>query len=293
MKKVNEIMKEKGFTFSVEVVPPRNGDDISAFIDSARNLRGIADFASVTKGAGGSLRSGSLPISFLIQERIGIPVVSHLVCRERTKYDIENDVIDVYYAGIRSILALRGDPPAGSKEEWKGEYKYAYLLARQISAMKQGLYLPKRTEQAARNGVKMDMCILAAGHPEDRIEDEINHIKAKVEAGAEAIITQMLFSVEDYSRYADALRKAGINVPIIVGIRPLVSLKQAQGVESFFGIKVPDEIKNGLEKGGKEFGLEYFSDLAKKLKKARAAGVHLFVLNDFELAKELHSSVFR
>src|SRR3989338_4283864 len=189
MKKITEILKNKKFTLSVELVPPRNGTSYDEIFNKLEQLKGKVDFVSVTKGAGGSLRGGTLPISYFAQNKYGINTIAHFVCRERTKYEIENDLMDLYYFGIRNILALRGDPPAGHKEEeWDGDYKYAYLLVKQIKEMNKGLYLPRvNIDKGSREGSKTDFCIIAAGHPEDPIKEEIEHIKAKVEAGAELI----------------------------------------------------------------------------------------------------------
>lgn len=287
MKKITEMLKEQKFHVSIEIVPPRNGEDFEKFFDSISGIKQKAAFASVTKGAGGSLRAGSLPISYLLQEKLKIPVVSHMVCRERTKQEIENDAVDSHYLGINNILALRGDPPAGSTEGWNGDYKYAYLLIEQLKKMNSGFYLPRQgQDNEERKGVKTDFCVFAAGHPEDKIEDEIVHIKAKQDAGADGIITQMIFSFDDYLKYRQSLEKAGITIPIIPGIRPITTLKQALFAESFFKVKIPDKLKQGLEKGG-NFGVEYFAELVGKLKDSGCRDAHFFVLNDTELFNEI------
>jgi methylenetetrahydrofolate reductase (NADPH) len=293
MKKITDILKEKNFTVSVELVPPRNGEGKEEILKKIKQLKGKVDFVSITKGAGGSLRGGTLPISVFADEQ-GIVPLAHFVCRERTKAEIENDIIDLYYFEINNILALRGDPPAGAKdEEWDGDYKYAYLLVKQIDEMNKGHYLPRKGFDKAdyREGVKADFCIVVAGHPEDPIEEEIKHMKAKIDAGADVIITQMIFSFEEYKDYVEALRKSGIDIPVIPGIRPLISSKQADSVEKFFGLKVNEDLKKGLEgktdDEAKEFGLTYVTDMIKKFKDYGAPGVHLFVLNDVEIVDEI------
>ncbi|MBW2988848.1 methylenetetrahydrofolate reductase [Candidatus Woesearchaeota archaeon] len=298
MKKITDIFKEKKFTLSVELVPPRNGEGKKGIISTIGKLKGVADFVSITKGAGGSLRGGTLPIALFAKEK-GIVPVAHFVCRERTKEEIENDIIDLDYLGINNVLALRGDPPAAAKdEEWDGDYRYAYLLARQIANLNHGRYLPRKNfdKKDFREGAKTDFCIAVAGHPEDPIDEEIKHIKAKVDAGAEVIITQMIFSFDEYRKYSESLRKNGIKLPIIPGIRPLVSIKQAESVERFFGLKVDDDLKKGLkaasdEKAAYDFGISYTSGMIKKLKSYGAPGVHLFVLNDIGLVEELAKSI--
>ncbi len=290
MKKITEILKEKRFTISVELVPPRNGEGKKEILAKIKRLEGKVDFVSITKGAGGSLRGGTLPISVFAKEN-GIVPLAHFVCRERTKAEIENELIDMYYFDINNILALRGDPPAGAKdEEWDGDYKYAYLLVKQISELNKGRYSPRRNVDTGdfREGIKTDFCIIVAGHPEDSFDEELEHIKAKIDAGAEVIITQMIFSFSEYKEYVENLRKSGIELPVIPGIRPLVNLKQAESIETFFGLKVCDELKEGLKgKEAHEFGINYTADMIKKLKEYGAPGVHLFVLNDVDIVEEL------
>ncbi len=293
MKKISELLKEKDFTLSVELVPPRNGEGKKEILSKIKKLKGKVDFVSITKGAGGSLRGGTLPISVFAKDN-GIMPIAHFVCRERTKAEIENELVDMYYFDINNILALRGDPPAGAKdEEWDGDYKYAYLLVKQISDLNKGRYLPRRNmdDREFREGIKADFCIIVAGHPEYPIDEEIEHIKAKIDAGAEVIITQMIFSFSEYKEYVENLRKNGIKLPVIPGVRPLVNFKQAESVEKFFGLKVNDELKRGLkeasDKEAYEFGVNYTVDMIKKLKEYKAPGVHLFVLNDVDIVEEL------
>ena len=288
MKKITEILKEKDFTISVELVPPRNGTNLEESFSKIAQIKDMVDFISVTKGAGGSLRGGTLPITYFTQKKFGINSIAHFVCRERTKQEIENNLIDLYYFNIKNILALRGDPPAGSNEPWDGDYEYAYRLVKQINDLNNGEYIPKQEQDKKyRSGIKTDFCILVAGHPEDPVEKELAHIKSKVDAGAEVIITQMGFSFDDYKNYVEALRKASINIPVIPGIRPITSLKQADSIENFFKIPINDEIKKRLKEEGKDFGLNYFADMIKKLQDYGAPGVHLFILNDIDLVNDL------
>ena len=295
MKKITQILDEKKFTYSAELVTPRNGTDPEDIRSKIRRLKGTVDFVSVTQGAGGSLRGGTLPLSIFAQEHQGINTIQHFVCRERTKYEIENDLMDMSYCNIRNVLAIRGDAPADAKNEtWDGDYKYAYFLANQLKELNQGHYLPRKNvdEGDFRIGMKTDFCILVAGHPEDPIEEEIMHMKKKVKSGAEVIITQMIFSFDEYKNYVESLRKAGVMIPVIAGIRPLISEKQARGVENFFGLKVDEELMNGLKSAktdikAKEFGLQYTEDLINKLKGFGTPGVHLFILNDVGLVEEL------
>lgn len=291
MMKITDVLKEKEFTISVEVVPPRNGNNPQEIYDKISEIKEYIDFVSVTKGAGGSLRGGSLPISYFIQEKIGKDVIAHFVCRERTKQEIENDLVDLHEFKINNILALRGDPPAGTVEEWDGDYHYAYLLTQQIKDMNQGKYIPRnKDEEPYRSGIKTDFCVIVAGHPEDPIDKEIEHLRKKVDAGADLIITQMIFTFEEYRDYVEKLRDNGIDLPVIPGIRPLKTLKQAISLENFFGLKVPDELKKLFENDGDP--IEYFVDIIKQMKEFGCPGVHFFVLNDIEVIPEIVKRLF-
>ncbi|MBS3165807.1 methylenetetrahydrofolate reductase [Candidatus Woesearchaeota archaeon] len=294
-KKISEVLAEKKFTISVELVPPRNGNSPKEVYDCLEFLSGKIDFVSVTKGAGGSLRGGTLPLTYVAQEKYGLNAVAHFVCRERSKPEIENDLTDLDYLGINNVLALRGDAPAGAKDEvWNGDYQYAYLLVDQISRMNKGLYLPTPTMKVLeRSGLPTNFGIIVAGHPEDPWELEKEHLLCKINAGAEVIITQMIFSFEEYKNYVDNLRSAGINLPVLAGVRPLVKLSQATSAEEFFKLKVADELKRGLkefeteELKSREFGLNYTVEMIRQLKGYGCPGVHLFTLNDLALIKDL------
>jgi methylenetetrahydrofolate reductase (NADPH) len=292
MKKITDILKEKEFAISVELVPPRNGDGQRAILEIIDKLKPKVDFVSITKGAGGSLRGGTLPISVFARDKGMIPL-AHFVCRERTRAEIENELIDMHYFNINNVLALRGDPPAGAREEWDGDYRFAYLLTQQIRNLNKGRYLPRKNFDIGdfREGIKTDFCIVVAGHPEDPIEEEILHMRAKIDAGAQVIITQMVFSFEDYKAYVEELRKNEINAPVIAGIRPMTNLKQAESVERFFRLNVCEELKDGLRGASKEkaydFGIKYTQDMIKKLKEFKAPGAHLFVLNDIGIVEEI------
>jgi methylenetetrahydrofolate reductase (NADPH) len=281
--KITDIINKKKFTVSVEIVPPRNGNDIGITFDKIAHLKGYINFISVTKGAGGSLRGGTLPLSYFIQEKLGISTIEHYVCRERTIADIENDLWDMHLFGVQNILALRGDKPAKSHEHWKGAYKYAYLLIKQIESMNSGKYLPRKNiDTKYHKGIKTDFCVFVAGHPEDPIEEEIWHMKKKVKAGANGIITQMIFSYDKFHDYKQSLRKAGIKIPIIPGIRPIKSLDEILSIEKFFKLKIPLNLKQGIKNYGEKFASDYFVDLIKKIRKDHGTGVHLFMFNDID-----------
>jgi methylenetetrahydrofolate reductase (NADH) len=139
------------FTLSAEVTPPRNGAEQAAVLDQmGRLVAAGAQFLAVTKGAGGSLRGGSLPIAQAIKEHFGVPAVAHFTCRDLLPEQVENLLIDHHYVGIRNLLALRGDPPDG-QPAWAprpGGYRYAYELAEQIRGLTGGRPVPAAAPSA-------------------------------------------------------------------------------------------------------------------------------------------------
>jgi methylenetetrahydrofolate reductase (NADPH) len=229
-----------------------------------------------------------------VRERFGIEPIPHFVCRERTAAEIENDLMDLHLLGIANVLALRGDAPAGAKDEaWDGDYRYAWQLVEQITRLNRGKYLPRKgVETEPRDGMPTDFCTLVAGHPEDPIAEEIAHLRPKIEAGAQAIITQMIFTFEEYRGYVEALRAAGITLPVLAGVRPLMTLREMEAAESFFGLTVDPALKEGMLTAGSDvavrrFCTDHFHDVVARLRAYGAPGVHLFVLNNVGLVDEL------
>lgn len=286
-KTVIEVLKAKKFTTSAEIVPPRNGEDQAQTFTKLKNIidSGV-DFLSVTKGAGGSLRGGSLPIAQVIKEKLNRPCIAHFTCRDLVPEEVENQLMDHHYFGIRNILALRGDPPMG-ETEWKprpGGYSYAYELVSHIVRMNRGEFIKRKGfDVDARE--KTQFCIGVAAYPEHPVPTERrDYIKAKFEAGAEYAITQMLFDPDKYEVFLNEVRQMGFLQPVLPGLRILKSKKQAKIMEQRFQCSVPDWYYKALPEDGETATtdqlLQPFFRLVESLKKTGAHGVHLFVLAD-------------
>ena len=299
MKKLTDILGKKKFTISVEIVPVRNGEDIEVVLDKVSKLKKAGvDFISVTKSAMGSLRGGTLPVSHIVKQKYDIDTIAHFTCREQDQQQVENELIDHHYLGVKNILALRGDPPIGVKEkEWAGCYRYAWQLVKQIKDMNTGRYIPREgfDKGEFREGIKTDFCIGVASHPEDDIETEIRHLKAKVDAGAEFAVTQMIFDADRYADFVKKANDAGINIPILPGLRPVLSYKQCEFIENIFGVKTGKKFREhmkSLDKDkAKEYGVKYTVELVRKLKKAGAPGVHFFIINNIDLAVNIITQI--
>lgn len=256
-----------------------------------RALREVpVDFISVTKGAGGSLRGGTLPIAQILKSQFGMCALAHFTCRDYTVEEVENALIDHHYFGIQNILALRGDPPDGQENWFKpapNKHLYAYQLAKQIAEMNEGKYLTRSGfDTGAKSGSKTDFCIGAAAYPEHApFEEGVEYFLKKVESGAQFAITQMLFSAEPYSRFLDALGAKGVSIPILPGIRILGQASAAERMRAKFGINVPQKLVDSLssassKEDAKKRGYEQAQKLCEDLLRAGAPGIHIFVMND-------------
>lgn len=288
--KLTDVLAQGWFTLSAEVIPPRNGSEQRKVLEQVQTLIGAgAQFLAVTKGAGGSLRGGSLPIAQAVKEQFGVPCIAHFTCRDLTPADVENQLMDHHYFGIRNILALRGDPPDG-QPEWKpreGGYSYAYQLIEQIRALNHGRYLPRPGGPVVDSSEKTDFCIGAAAYPE--FPDETarwTYFKLKIDAGAEYGITDMIFDAEAYARFLDLCEKHGVVVPVLPGTRLLKSQAQARRMAAKFKVSIPSEALAHLPEGddpdGVKRGVEQFMKHVERLRAYGAPGIHLYVISDTE-----------
>jgi methylenetetrahydrofolate reductase (NADPH) len=293
-KKITDVLKAGKFTLSAEMIPPRNGEPFNETLRKLSEIVGSGfDFLSVTKGAGGSLRGGSLPIAQLIKDQFARPCIAHFTCRDLSPQEIENQLIDHHYFGVRNILALRGDPPLGDKD-WqphKDGYSFAYQLIEQIKKLNNGVYLERSGFKVA-DRESTDFCIGAAIYPEHPNKKEcFDFAQYKFDAGAEYGITQMLFNPDIYLDFCNELTKKNVSAPIIPGVRILSSKKQAHIMETRFGCSVPNWYKEQLPDTHESEIIDMsvispFLELVNKLKSNGAPGIHIFVLNDVELCSQ-------
>jgi methylenetetrahydrofolate reductase (NADPH) len=303
--KLTEFLKNNGFTASAEIIPPRNGSEqlkIMGQVDAL--IQAGAQFLAVTKGAGGSLRGGSLPIAQIIKEKFQVPCIAHFTCRDLTAQDCENQLIDHHYFGIRNILALRGDPPTeqgGMQGEWRkkeGGYDYAYELIDQIRRLNEGSYLTRAGGPKADGTERTDFCIGAAAYPEHpNPEERIRFFQLKVEHGAEFGMTDMCFDPEVYARFLEGCAKQGIFVPILPGTRILKSQAQAARMASKFRVSVPSELMKSLPEvetpDSMARGVELFHRMTERMKSLGAPGIHLYVISDTPSASAALKGMFR
>ncbi len=292
--KITDVLARESFTLSAEMIPPRNGEPVPLTMGKLdKIITSGVDFLSVTRGAGGSLRGGSLPIAQTIKDHFEKPCIAHFTCQDLLPLDIENQLIDHHYFGIRNILALRGDPPM-SQTDWilhKDGYSYAYQLIHQIKKLNEGIFI-KREGFEVQNRESTDFCIGAALYPEHpNRKERIDFAVKKFQSGAEFGITQMIFDPLAFGPFYQELSDLGFHQAILPGLRVLRSQKQAMVMKSRFGCDIPDWYLKQLPLESKkgEINLSVLSpflQLVEKLKAFGIPGVHIFVLSDIELCQQ-------
>src|ERR1043165_1669749 len=246
MKVIDHIKQAKETLISFEILPPLKGKGISAIYNHLDPLMEFKpSFINVTyhrsehifkKRSDGTFekvvvrkRPGTEAICASIMNRYNVDTVPHPICGGFTIQDTEDALLTLSYLGIDNVLVLRGDAAKNetSFEPEPGGHKYAIELLRQVVNLNHGIYLEE--ELKSNNGTKF--CTGVAGYPEKHIEapnmqTDLSYLKDKIDAGAEYIITQMFFDNKKYFEYVKQCREAGINVPIIPGLKPVTSKKQ-------------------------------------------------------------------
>jgi len=287
---------DQGFTISAEVFPPRNGKPPDIIFKKLERLAAMdIEFISITKGAMGSLRGGTVPIGYITSERYKENALVHFRCRDMDRAEVENALVDHMYFGTKNILAILGDPLPGEgtrQLDPRTHNIYACQLVQQITNMNNGIYQPLKNSREPRTGMATDFCIGVACYPEaEDMQKELFIMKEKVKAGACFAITQMIFSGDVYSAYVRQLRDSGIDIPIIPGIRPVTKMNHVIAAEEIFEANVPDSLKKDLQTASeddrKEVCIGFTLGLIEDLKEAGAPGVHLFTMNDIDIIEEI------
>ena len=220
-----------------------------------------------------------------VKYKYNLEVVPHFVCAGMNKVQVEEALIDFSFLGIENVLALRGDP-AIANEQFKpidGGYNYAYELVKQIYEMRKPLFMNKVDDYQSIN-----LCIGVAGYPEKHIdaksiESDIDNLKKKIDAGADYIITQMCFNVNVFIEWVNILRKKGINVPIIPGIKPLTSINQLIILRDKYKIIIQNDLNklimsaNSKEDSYKK-GIEHCVKMCNDLLDTVSNGIHFFTM---------------
>jgi methylenetetrahydrofolate reductase (NADPH) len=300
MKVIEHLDRASEPLMSFEIVPLRRGGKLKnllAVLDDLTEFR--PRFIDVTSHASDAVydetpagierkvkrkRPGTLGICALIQKKYEIDAVPHVLCANFTREETEDFLIDLQYLEIQNVLALRGDLPAYEKPVQGGRSvnRHAADLVEQLSNMNKGKYLEELLGAEAT-----DFCIGVAGYPEKHCEapnllTDIRYLKAKVDAGAEYVVTQMFFENEAYFEFVKLCRKEGIQVPIIPGLKVVSSKQQLTTIPQTFHVDIPfdlsEEIRRSDVEAAIEVGAEWTAAQARELLDAGAPAIHFYVI---------------
>lgn len=269
-------------SLSFEIFPPRKDGDLSTIVSTLEELKGLKpSFISVTFGAGGSANSqNTLDIARLVQEKYQTPSIVHLPCIHLSKEQVAGILSKCKELGLSKILALRGDIVEG--KPISKDFKFASDLIEFIKT--QG-----------------DFDIYAAAYPEKHSEakdfvEDIRHLKEKVQAGANTLLTQLFFDNEDFYKFKEKCDIAGISVPIFAGIMPVTNTRQVLKITQMCGAKIPPKFAKILQKyennarAMADASLAYAVDQIVDLLTNDVAGVHLYTMNKPEIAKKIYAA---
>jgi len=317
MKITEHLKSAKDTLFSIEILPPLKGKSIQSIFDGIDPLMEFKPaFVDVTyhreeyiykKREGGYLekvsirkRPGTVGICAAIMNKYDVEAVPHIICGGFTREETENALIDLQFLGIDNVLALRGDSikTEASFVPEPGGHNYAIDLVKQIRDMNSGIYLDDEMKDASPT----NFCMGIAAYPEKHFEapnlySDMKWLKAKVDAGADYIVTQMFFNNEKYFEFVDLCRKNDINVPIIPGLKILSSRKQLVALPKVFHIDLPQDLYVELEKckddkAVKEVGVKWCIQQSKELKKAGVPCLHYYTMGTSESTKRVAKEVF-
>jgi methylenetetrahydrofolate reductase (NADPH) len=305
MKVIEHLDAADGPLISFEIIPPRRGGDLQSLLslieDLAVHRPPFIDITShagemVLQETGGGLqrrikrkRPGTLGVCALIQNKFGIDTVPHVLCEGFTREETEDFLIELRYLGIDNLMALRGDPVGYEKplEHGRSVNRYAVDLVRQVSDMNGGIYLEDLVGASPTS-----FCVGVAGYPEKHIEapnraTDITRLRAKADAGAEYIVTQMFFDNPAYFDFVDACRAAGIDVPIIPGIKIMSSKRQLVSIPRVFHCDIPIELSEAILEANDdhvaEVGVAWAIEQTQELLDRGVPSVHFYVMQTAEL----------
>jgi methylenetetrahydrofolate reductase (NADPH) len=280
-----DLYKQKRSLFSVEVFPPKRDDDIQSLYDTLNDIKEFSpDFISVTYGAGGSTSKKTLAIASYIQNICHIEALTHLTCVAMEEMLLQSTLNEINSQGLHNILALRGDKPLDMSEDTyiNRSYKHASDI----------IPIIKSTPS---------ICVAAACYPEKHIEalsveEDLVHLKEKVNCGVDFLITQLFFDNSRFYQFLENLHRKDITQPVSAGIMPITSLKQMENTIKLSGAAIPKKLSDiisryqnnpvDLKKAGLDYAIEQISDLLS----SKVDGIHLYTMNKSDTCKTIFST---
>ena len=303
--KVIDILNSSQKPFaSFELVPPLKGSDVSRLYDSIDplmqfqppfiNITCHRDEVEYVPNGDGSYRKMTLAkrpstiaiVAAIMRRYPHLEIVPHVICGGASQSRVESELLDLHFLGIQNVVALRGDAIPGQRffiPETDG-FSHSSELVAMIRHLNGGQYL----DPTVKNGLSTDFCVGVAAYPEKHFEAanldvDIQHLKQKVEAGADYIVTQMFFDNQQYFRFVDRLREAGITVPVIPGLKPISSQRQIDLLPRSFHIDIPQALVNEINKAKTadavyQVGIEWAIEQSRDLLAHGAPAIHYYTM---------------
>jgi methylenetetrahydrofolate reductase (NADPH) len=294
---------------SYEIIPPKRGGDLRGLISVVEDvLEYRPPFIDITSHPAETVyretetgikkrvtrrRPGTLGLCALIQNKYGVEAVPHVLCRNFTREETEDFLIELNYVGVQNVLAVQGDDMGFEKQPAEGRTvnKYAVDLVRQIADLNNGTYIGDELLDAKPS----NFCVGVGGYPEKHFEapnlaTDMKRAKEKVDAGASYIVTQMFFDNEAFYRYRDGMRELGVTVPIIPGLKILTTKGHLAALPKHFSVNIPEELAEEASAAKKErvidVGAEWAAKQARDLLDNGVPGVHFYIMQKSRAIKK-------
>ncbi|GJQ31960.1 MAG: methylenetetrahydrofolate reductase [Ignavibacteriaceae bacterium] len=302
--KVTEVLANaKKPLISFEIIPPKRGGDIGSLLNTIENISQYKPpFIDITSHAAEVIyeetpkgirkkvirkRPGTLGICALIQNKYGIEAVPHILCKNFTKEETEDFLIELGYLGVNNVLAIQGDDKGFEKEVSEGRTinKYALDLVKQVTDMNKGIYL----EEELLDAKPSNFCIGVSGYPEKHYEapnlkTDMYFTKQKIEAGADYIVTQMFFENKAFFNYKNVAVEMGINAPILPGLKIITSKAHLTGIPKNFYINIPEELTGEILEAKPEhvmeIGVNWAVKQAEELINSGVPCLHFYIMQN-------------
>jgi len=288
MKITDLFLKSSRPIFSFEFFPPRTEEGMIQLFETLREVKKLnPGYISVTYGAGGATKDRTIEIVKRAKKEIGLESMAHLTCVGHSKHEIKSILDELENSGIENVAALRGDPPKGetSFAPHPDGFRYASELTAFIRAYS-------------------SLCIAVAGYPEGHIESpdketDWNHLRQKVMAGANFIITQLFFDNRDFFAFEKRMHEKRVTVPIIPGIMPITNYHQIVRFTQTCGAKIPEKLASDLEniqddlEAVQQYGIEYATRQCAELIARGVPGIHFYTLNRSDSTRKIVENLRR
>ena len=272
--KIIDILRNNVRTVSFEFFPPKDDGGFADLFKTIEALKPLdPSYVSVTYGAGGSTRRKTVELVKRIKHEIGIEAMAHLTCVGATREEIGAVLDDLQAGGVENVLPLRGDPPKGQAEfiPTPGGFAYANELVEFVRS-------------------RYSFCLGGACYPEvhpeaPSPEADLENLKRKVDAGVDFLITQLFFGNDDFFRFRDRAPAAGVHVPILAGIMPILSVKQIKRFTEMCGARLPQDLLTKIEaveddpEAVRQIGAYHATRQCEELLTEGVAGIHFYTLN--------------